>query len=174
VSTTRILPLEPARRRSRPATTSRNHQRRLRRLLDLPPPARTPTHPHQPLPAPIRSGRLTNIKKVTQRETHPLPSSVNATVWRVPAATAVTVLTASEADTVACPSLSLPQAATACPPAPEGDTPTGAAHAGTPTTDYTSAPVAPSTATARTIHDRNHHRPTSGPDKTTAVRRAKA
>ncbi|WP_373873385.1 hypothetical protein, partial [Actinoplanes derwentensis] len=64
-------PLEPAQRRSRPATPNSDHQRRLRRLLEVPPPARTPTHPHQPLPAPIRPRRLTKIAKVTQRETHP-------------------------------------------------------------------------------------------------------
>ena len=37
----------------------------------LPSPARTPTHPHQPLPAPIRPGSLTKIEKVTQSRNAP-------------------------------------------------------------------------------------------------------
>jgi len=43
-----------ARRRSHTPPARRHHERRLQRLLEVPPPARTPTHPYQPLPAPIR------------------------------------------------------------------------------------------------------------------------
>ena len=56
-------PPEPARRRSRTPPARRDHERRFRSLLAIPSSTGTPTHPHQPLPAAIRPGRLTKIEK---------------------------------------------------------------------------------------------------------------
>jgi hypothetical protein len=56
-------PLEPARRRSRTPPARRDHERRFRSLLAIPSSTGTPKHPHQPLPAAIRPGRLTKIEK---------------------------------------------------------------------------------------------------------------
>jgi hypothetical protein len=45
-------PLGPDRRRSRTQTPRRDQQRRLQRLLEIPPQTRTPPHPPKPLPSP--------------------------------------------------------------------------------------------------------------------------
>lgn len=67
-----------------PGTT---HRFVLAVVIALSSPARTPTHPHQPLPASIRPGSLTKIEKVTQRRTQPpstsaWPASTWTTCWR--------------------------------------------------------------------------------------------